>query len=333
VLAVLLAAACAGCGSSHSSAATSRTRSALTVTVTEPSATTASSSTLAAPAPVAPRRPARLIEVLPAASRQGLFGWVPAVAVRGQTAVWISRVSAHHEPGFTITRLRFDQRLVTLALHAGGGEPGGSGWRYGDEIGSGEQRIVVAGFNSGFRENYGAGGFLAYGRVGWRLVPGDASVVVYRDGTADIGTWEDGVPAPGRAVAAVRQNLHLLIDGGRIASTVDDCIKVCWGDPLHEQPIVARSGLGITPGGELVWAAGHNLSVRALAEALGGAGVIRAMELDINPRWVAGYVYTHPRGHTTPTPVPLMPGQTGIPGQFLAPYFRDFFTVLVHRAP
>jgi hypothetical protein len=27
-------------------------------------------------------------------------------------------------------------------------------------------------------------------------------------------------------------------------------------------------------------------------------------------------------------PIPVVPGQTGIPGQFLAPYFRDFFTVL-----
>jgi hypothetical protein len=76
-----------------------------------------------------------------------------------------------------------------------------------------------------------------------------------------------------------------LIDHGRIPPTVDTCIKVCWGDPLHEQPIVARSALGITAGGDLVWAAGHNISVRALAQALAGKRVIRAMELDINPRW------------------------------------------------
>lgn len=128
---------------------------------------------------------------------------------------------------------------------------------------------------------------------------------------------------------AVRQNLGLLIDAGRIPSTVDTCVKVCWGDPLHEQLIVARSGLGITPTGDLVWAAGHNLAVRALAEALVGGGVVRAMELDINPRWVAGYVYAHPfrRNHAA-VPIPLVPGQTGIPGQLLAPYFRDFFTVI-----
>jgi hypothetical protein len=240
--------------------------------------------------------------------------------------VWISRVRAYHEAGFTITLLRFDQRFATLALHAGGSQPGGTGWRFGDAIGTADRRMVVAAFNSAFQESYGAGGFEQGGRVGWPLRRGAASVVIYRDGSADIGRWEETLPAPGRPVEAVRQNLGLLLDAGRIPSSVDTCIKVCWGDPLHEQPIVARSGLGVTPGGDLVWAAGHNLSVRALAQALASKGVIRAMELDINPRWVAGYLYAHSR-RSVVTPIPVMSGQTGIPGQFLAPYFRDFLTV------
>jgi hypothetical protein len=218
--------------------------------------------------------------------------------------------------------------LVTLALHAGGAEPGGSGWRYGAAIGPDERRVVVAAFNSAFRENYGAGGFEEDGRVGWPLRRGAASVVIYRDGGADIGTWHGRVPAPGRAVAAVRQNLGMLIDAGRIPPSVDTCIKVCWGDPLHEQPIVARSALGIRADGELVLAAGHDLSVRALAQALLAKDVVRAMELDINPRWVAAYLYAHSPRHAAPSPIPLVPGQTGIPGQFLQPYFRDFFTVV-----
>jgi hypothetical protein len=330
---------CAACASSHHSSSTV-TSSASSAVATSASSSEARSSTRAiaikssAPAPVARRARAPLIAVLPAAGRPGLFGWTPAVAVRGQTAVWISRVSAYQEAGFTITLLRFDQGLVTLALHAGGSQPGGSGWRYGDAIGTGgaigtaESRVVVAAFNSAFQENYGAGGFEEGGRVGWPLQRGAASVVIYRDGTADIGRWGRTIPAPGRPVGAVRQNLDLLVDNGRIPSTVDTCIKVCWGDPLHEQPVVARSALGIEPSGDLVWAAGHDLSVRALAEALVGKGVVRAMELDINPRWVAGYVYAHPKHSSGPTPVPLVPGQTGIPGEFLAPYFRDFFTVI-----
>ena len=274
------------------------------------------------------RSQARTITALPAARRQGLLGWQPAVAVGGQPAVWISRVKAFREPGFSVTLLRFDQRLVMLALHAGGSQPGGAGWRYGAAIGRAERRTVVAGFNSGFEESYGAGGFEQDGRVGWALRRGAASVVIYRSGLADVGRWRQSVPAAGQRVAEVRQNLGLLIDGRRIAPNVDSCIKACWGDPLHERPVVARSALGITAGGDLVWAAGHDLSVRALAVALVGAGVVRAMELDINPEWVAGYLYQHSRRRPSPMPIPLMPGQTGIPGQFLAPYYRDFFTII-----
>ena len=187
---------------------------------------------------------------------------------------------------------------------------------------------MVAAFNSAFQESYGAGGFEEGGRVGWPLRREAASVVIYRDGVADIGRWQGTVPAAGRPIEAVRQNLGLLVDARRIPADVDICIKVCWGDPLHEQPVVARSALGITSNGDLVWAAGHDLSVRALAQALADKGVVRAMELDINPRWVAGYVYDHSQRAGAPVAVPLVPGQTGIPGQFLTPYFRDFFTII-----
>ncbi|MFZ0970749.1 MAG: hypothetical protein WAN22_00900 [Solirubrobacteraceae bacterium] len=56
------------------------------------------------------------------------------------------------------------------------------------------------------------------------------------------------------------------------------------------------------------------------------------MELDINLRWVAGYVYEHSQRTGAPVAVPLVPGQTGIPGQFLTPYFRDFFTIITRSS-
>jgi hypothetical protein len=290
-------------------------------------------STAAAPvatstAPAPPRHPPRAIAILPGAGRHGVFGWTPAAAIRGQTGVWISRVPAYGERGFTVTLVRFDQRLVRLVLHAGGTQPGGFGWPHGALIEPSELRHLVAAFNSGFQESYGAGGFMADGQPGWPLKRGEASVVMYRDGTADIGTWRQGIPAPGRPVQSVRQNLKLLIDNRTIPANVDTCIKRCWGDPLHELPITARSGLGIDAAGQLIWAAGHNLSVRALAEALLAGGAVRAMELDINPAWVAGYLYAHAQHHNAVTPAPLVPGQSDVDGAFLQAYYRDFFTVL-----
>ena len=92
--------------------------------------------------------------------------------------------------------------------------------------------------------------------------------------------------------------------------------------------LVARSGLGITATGQLVWAAGEQLSPTDLANALVSAGAVRAIELDINPAWVAGYLYVHHPGG--PTAVPVIPGQRGIAGRLLAPYSRDFFAVVAN---
>jgi len=58
------------------------------------------------------------------------------------------------------------------------------------------------------------------------------------------------------------------------------------------------------------------------------ARVVRAVELDINPEWVAAYLYGHGNGHSPLTRVPVVTGQPGVPGQFLAPNSRDFFTIV-----
>ena len=94
------------------------------------------------------------------------------------------------------------------------------------------------------------------------------------------------MPAPGRPVVSVRQNLTLLIDHGSAASTLD-CLS-CWGATLGGVIDPARSALGITGAGNLIWAAGEHVRVSQVAGAPLGAQVVRAVELDINPAWVAG---------------------------------------------
>jgi hypothetical protein len=130
---------------------------------------------------------------------------------------------------------------------------------------------------------------------------------------------------PGRPVASVRQNLSLLIDHGKPASNLD-CLS-CWGATLGGVSAPARSALAITTDGRLIWAGGEHLTVAELTTALLGAHVLRAVELDINPEWVAGYLYHHRGGIGPLAPVLVVPGQPGVPGQFLVPYSRDFFTL------
>ncbi len=243
--------------------------------------------------------------------------WTPIATVAGQAAAWEAERSG-------VTLLRFDQSLLRLALHAGMGEPSGS-WRFGDRIGPSEIHRVVAAFNGGFKFETGVVGYSSEGRTPVALRPGRGSIVTYRDGTTQIGSWEAGVPARGRPIASVLQNLSLLIDRGRAAESVEGCILSCWGATVGGVSATARSALGIDGSGRLVWAAGENLRPSDLARGLISAGVLRAVELDINPDWVAGYLYVHSGGG--PRAVPLVPGQFGIAGRLLAPYARDFFTV------
>lgn len=310
LVAVLAPATLAACGGS------SRSRSGA---ASPASSTTAATTTAATPVAVVHRPPSHRLRDHP--PRPLTPRWQTIATVGGRPAMWIAERSG-------VTLVRMDQHHLHLALHAGSADPGGSGWHYGDEVAGREIHHLLLGFNGGFKFVTNAGGFESFGRTAAALQPGLGSIVTYRNGRTQIGAWGDGLPAHGVPVASVRQNLHLLIDHGRPDSSVVTCGTACWGATVGGDA-VARSGLGIRGDDELLWAAGEGLTVAQIADAMAGAGVQRAVQLDINPDWVAGYLYLH-HLRAGPTPVPLVPGQYGISGQLLAPYSRDFFTVLTN---
>jgi hypothetical protein len=310
--------ALAGCGAGATNTAVTRTTRSAMRTVVAPASATSRSNQAPPPRATLPPPPS-YPRVLAAALGSSPTAYVPAVSWRGQTAAWISRSPSG------VALLSFDQRLVELRLHSGTVDAGGSGWRFGPAILGTEMGRLVAAFNGGFKFSTGAGGFESYGRLGAPLRDSLGSIVTYTNGRTDIGAWNTGVPAAGAPVASVRQNLTLLVNNGTAAASLG-CIS-CWGATLGGVSDPARSALGITSDGRLVWAGGERLTPSALAAALLGAGVVRAVELDINPEWVAGYLYGHRGGVGPLAPVPVVPGQNGVPGFFLAPYSRDFFTV------
>ncbi len=258
--------------------------------------------------------------LLAAAQSSAPSGFVPAAVWDGQTAAWVARTASG------VALLSFNQRLVHLHLHSGTVDAGSSGWRWGPSVRGSERRHLVSAFNGGFKFSVGAGGFQSDGHVAVPLRAGLGSIVTYRDGYTDIGTWHGELPASGRAVSSVRQNLTPLVDHGQPAANVD-CL-ICWGATLGGVTDPARSALGVTADGRLIWAGGEKLTTIQLADALIGARVVRAVELDINPEWVAAYLYGHRGGVGAVAPVPIVPSQPGVPGQFLAPYARDFFTIV-----
>lgn len=312
--------ALAGCGGGSPVARTNHTRVARTTpapmaprtTVTKP----APPPPPAHPKPPLPSYP----QLLAGAIGTGPTSFVPVVRWQGHDAAWIARSSSG------VSLLSFDQRYLTLHLHSGTVDAGTLGWRFGPSVVGAERRRLAAAFNGGFRLSVGAGGFESYGRVAVPLRSGLGSIVTYSDGYSDVGTWQAEVPATRRRVVSVRQNLTLLIDHGTPASTAT--CNSCWGATLGGVSDPARSAVGIAADGRLVWAGGEHLTVSALVDALLAAHVVRAVELDINPEWVAGYLYGHRGGKGPLAPVPVVPDQQGIPGQFLAPWSRDFFTVV-----
>jgi hypothetical protein len=282
-----------------------------------PGGTARAASPAAPPAPVKPPVPHLLVTV-PGASRS----WRVAARVDGQPAAWVAQRSG-------VAVMRFEQPLVHLDLHPGLNDGGGTGWAYGSSVNRREIHLLVAAFNGGFKLTYANVGFLLGSHVAVPVKPGLASIVTYTDGTTDIGAWDGGVPDRTKRVFSVLQNQHLLIDQGQPVASVSSCGMACWGETLGGGTSVARSGLGITSGGRLVWAAGEQLTPSGLADVLVAAGAVRAVELDINPFWVAGYLYPHhPSG---PSPVPVLPDQHGIAGELLEPNARDFLVVVARR--
>jgi hypothetical protein len=282
-------------------------------------AATSGSGTRARPAaavssPARPAPPALAVTPL----REAAASWRLVAQVHGRPAVWEAQRAG-------VTLLRFDQRYVRLDLHAGAGEPEGT-WRYGADISPSEIHHVIAAFNGGFKFTTGDVGWMSGGRVAEPLLAGRGSIVTYADGTTAIGPWHEGFPAPGRPIFSVLQNLSLLVDHGAPAANAEGCIQACWGATVGGVNVVARSALGEASDGMLVWAAAEQLTPLQLARALVAGGAVRAVQLDINPDWVAGYLYVH--GGSGPRAVPVVPGQLGIAGQLLAPYGRDFFAAV-----
>jgi hypothetical protein len=271
-------------------------------------------------APPAPIRP----QTRPALPREGF--WQPLVSVHGQTAIRAAFLRPDGQ--FTSERIGvawLNQKLVTMALHPGEGTPGGSGWSQPSQVPSSARNRLLATFNSGFLMSAAEGGYWQDGTTAVPLVRGAASMVFSRDGHIDVVRWNGRVP--GRNVAAVRQNLTLLVDHGRVTPEAD---SASWGATLGGGTYVWRSGVGIRRDGALVFAAGPSLSARTLANVLRDAGALRAMELDINPEWTNFITYTHPRNGVA-VPHMLTKDEQPNPYRYLEPSSRDFVAVLARR--
>jgi hypothetical protein len=94
---------------------------------------------------------------------------------------------------------------------------------------------------------------------------------------------------------------------------------------VGQAAFIHRSGFGVTASGMEIYVGGPSLSVCSLGRILLAAGVVRGMELDINPNWVAGACFhDHPGG--PPSGFRLFPGEQVSAAHYLVASSRDWFS-------
>jgi hypothetical protein len=224
----------------------------------------------------------------------------------------------------------FDQKWTRTSLIAGTKEPGGPAWPEHGRVPDALRTTLLATFNSGFKLKDTDGGFYADGRLGKPLKDGMASLVIDRAGVATVGVWGSDVH-PGPQVIAVRQNLELVVDEGRPVPGLAGNPAGQWGSAKNQFQFTWRSGIGTDAHGRLIYVAGDQLTLTALADAMAAAGVVRGMELDIHGGMVACNLFRPDlRGSGPSTLLPALPSP---PDRYLAADQRDFFAVTVRALP
>jgi hypothetical protein len=277
---------------------------------------------------LAPPSPVPLV-VSPALSGEGQWQAVGPL-VHGRVGMYEAQFRADTVYTSEITTaVWIDPLLMRISLVPGLTEPGGS-WPHPPYISPAELPTVAAAFNGGFRFQDARGGMYLDGRTPVTLRPGAASMVIYKNGRIDIGVWGRDVTMTSN-VASVLQNLVLMVDGGRVSPSATHNDTSVWGSTLGANVAVARSGIGVTAKGALVYVAGPALTARTLAESLQRAGAVRAMTLDINPEWVTFNFFTHsdPSQPSVVVSSKLYPRMQRPADRYLGPTreSRDFFMV------
>ena len=232
-----------------------------------------------------------------------------------------------------------DTALLSARLYSGSKSPGGGPYRYTAPVQPAQAVSLVAAFNGGFKMADAHGGYYTEGRVIDPLVQGAASLVIYAGGRVTVGAWGTDVRmTPG--VVAVRQNLVPLVADGRPTALAASADWQAWGSTCGVSSCAAsvpgiehqwRSGAGVTSDGALVYVVGPGLDPLQLAQLLARAGVVRGMQLDINPSWpvFASYTPASPRSPAAPSNgSKLLPTTQQGPRTFFEPWWaRDFITM------
>ncbi len=214
-----------------------------------------------------------------------------------------------------------DTTRTRLALYPGRKQPPDANPRGPMQVPQSLRGQVLATFNSGFTYKDAHGGFAVNGVTVEPMVDGQGTVVARSNGRVDVATWQGG-PSVGADVVAARQNLPLIVAGGRPNPALNATSQ--WGATLGNRVRVWRSALGVDVHGNLIYLAAPGQTAPSLADAMIRAGTVRAMELDINATWPSFTTYGL---SGSPGPTKLVPNNQEPANRYLVPDDRDFFAV------
>jgi hypothetical protein len=249
--------------------------------------------------------------------------------------------------------LLFDMKRVSVHLYIGSSEPGAP--RESSRIEPENKGQLVAITNALWKQKHsGEAGGVFRGQVLKKLAPGMATLAIYKDGSADVLEWNDGIPVS--LVSDARQLKHLIVKEGKVVESIvqvgqraDSEIGLgyllaeeeapspsYWGGFFQDRPpvnfgpdwfIATRSAFGIRRDGNLVFAVGHHISTKDLAKALVLAGCERAIHGDANPHNVLGNLYFTDEDGTIAKKIKLSPEQKTYTLQRYvdSSYTSDFF--------
>lgn len=193
-----------------------------------------------------------------------------------------------------------------------------------NQIDDDAKKNLIALFNGGFKISESHGGYYDHGITAASLVDGAASEVILKDGRMTVGMWgRDYSFQKDPGILSVRQNLKLMVDGGKVVPYIDD--SSAWGRADRGSAAVWRSGVGVKADGDIVYVGGNKLTVPSLARLLKDAGAVRAMQLDINLRW-ADFQY-FPNHDGDPATSKLYEDFLQGPNKFFVNSTKDFMAV------
>lgn len=262
-------------------------------------------------------------------------------------------------PNAVVYMLLLNMKRLAARLFLGSAEPYGKGSV--PKLEQAAQSQLVAITNALWQTAHaGQGGIILRGQVLKKMDPGLATIVFYKNETVDILEWKDDIEVS--EVQDARQLKHLIVKDGKVVTCLMKrgqalSSEIGLGSLLNEdRPVIqfpaaspeaipiqqlnftsgdlwfiaTRSGFGIRPDGNLVFAVGHHISTCDLAKGLALAGSVRAMHGDANPGNCVGVLYFTEGNGKIVGKIGLSPHQdkSTLDRYLKGSYPKDFFAFL-----